>query len=182
MIGDALCEMRKRSGLTLRELAEMAGISHTTLSRYENGHREPRLRAVQSIADALGITVEEIMSLAQSLEYAEGEGAEYVPAAPSTLSGDHLHGERFNLERWRVLVSLADIGWREKLLLGLLPAFMDRESGIVAITRDEAITQGYLSEETVDIGFSIILNSGFVERIGAVEYMLRLQVPPDNET
>lgn len=179
MIGNAIHEFRKRAGLTLHELGERSGISHTSISRYERGQREPRLKAVQSIADALGITVEEIMALAKALEYAEGEGADYVPAGEPV---DGVEPQPFNLERWRVLVSLAKMDIRAKLVLGLLPAFMDRESGIVAITRDEAIEQGHLSEETVDAGFPIALKSGFVERIGAVEYMFRLQIPPTDKT
>lgn len=181
MIGDAIQQMRKRQGLTLEELGERSGIHQTSISRYERGVREPRLKAVQSIADALGVSVEEIMSLAKSLEYAESEeGAEYVPAVDQG-SGEDAE-QPFNLERWRVLVSLAKMDWRAKLLLSLLPAFLDRESGIVGITRDEAIERGDLSESTVDTAFPIVLESGFVERIGAVEYMLRLRFPPDHET
>ncbi len=181
MIGDAIQQMRKRHGLTLEELGERSGIHQTSISRYERGLREPRLKAVQSIADALGTSVEEIMALAKSLEYAEGEGAEYVPAAPSTSSGEHAPGEQFNLERWRVLASLAKMDWRAKLLLGVLPAFLDRESGVVAITREQAITRAHLSAELVDAAFPIVLESGFVDRIGEVEYMLRLRFPADEE-
>lgn len=178
MIGEAIHQMRKRQGLTLDFLAEKSGVHQTTLSRYERGQREPRLKAVQSIADALGVTVEDIMSLAKALEYAESEeGAEYVPAVTQGTDGDQ--SKPFNLERWRVLASLAKMDWRAKLLLGLLPAFLDRESGVVAITREQAITRGHLDADFVDAAFPVVLESGFVERIGEVEYLFRLRFPAE---
>jgi transcriptional regulator with XRE-family HTH domain len=35
-------ELRKRAGLTLRDVAEACGVSFQLISHYELGHREPR--------------------------------------------------------------------------------------------------------------------------------------------
>jgi transcriptional regulator with XRE-family HTH domain len=37
MIGESLHRARKASGLSLRDLAERLGISHTAVSKYEKG-------------------------------------------------------------------------------------------------------------------------------------------------
>ena len=53
-----IIEIRRRSGLGLRELARRAGTSHATLHAYESGVKEPRLDTVARLADAAGFTVE----------------------------------------------------------------------------------------------------------------------------
>jgi transcriptional regulator with XRE-family HTH domain len=50
--------IRRRSGLTLRELARRAGTSHATLHTYEQGGKEPRVDTVARIAEAAGFDVE----------------------------------------------------------------------------------------------------------------------------
>ena len=51
-------ELRRRSGLGLRELARRAGTSHATLHAYESGAKEPRLDTVVRLADAAGFSLE----------------------------------------------------------------------------------------------------------------------------
>jgi len=53
-----ISEIRRRSGLGLRELARRAGTSHATLHAYESGKKEPRLDTVLRLADAAGFTLE----------------------------------------------------------------------------------------------------------------------------
>jgi transcriptional regulator with XRE-family HTH domain len=53
-----LKEIRRRSGLGLRELARRGGTSHATLHAYESGAKEPRLDTVARLADAAGFTLE----------------------------------------------------------------------------------------------------------------------------
>lgn len=48
---------RKLRGLTLAELSKFTGISANTLSRYENGKREPKLATWGKIASALNVDV-----------------------------------------------------------------------------------------------------------------------------
>lgn len=46
--------VRRRAGLTLRELAERAGTSDATLSAYETGRVMPRLDTLTRIVEAAG--------------------------------------------------------------------------------------------------------------------------------
>ena len=45
-----------RGPLTPRELAEKAGVSRPSISRYEGGYRLPAIGPAHKIADALGLT------------------------------------------------------------------------------------------------------------------------------
>ncbi|MEO3746475.1 helix-turn-helix domain-containing protein [Plantactinospora sp. B5E13] len=54
-VGRRLRELREARGLTLSELARMAGVGKATLSGLENGSRDPRLETLYAIAAALGV-------------------------------------------------------------------------------------------------------------------------------
>jgi transcriptional regulator with XRE-family HTH domain len=45
-------QARRDAGLTQQELAEQTGISQFSISKYENGHTEPRARSLRAIAQA----------------------------------------------------------------------------------------------------------------------------------
>lgn len=44
-----------------RELAELTAINETTLSKYFNGHRNPTLTSIESMAEKLDMTPEDVM-------------------------------------------------------------------------------------------------------------------------
>ncbi len=48
---------REALGLSMRDLAALAGISYPTISRIENGHEDPRWDTLTKIAAALGKTL-----------------------------------------------------------------------------------------------------------------------------
>jgi hypothetical protein len=50
-------QARSTSGLSLRELAERAGTSYSTLSAYENGRKSPRLDTLERIVRAAGASL-----------------------------------------------------------------------------------------------------------------------------
>jgi transcriptional regulator with XRE-family HTH domain len=51
--GDAIRVLRTSQGLTLRQLADLAGISWTYLSQVERGDRVPTKRWLSVVTDAL---------------------------------------------------------------------------------------------------------------------------------
>ena len=53
--------MRRERGYNQEELAEMAMINRVTLARYETGTIEPGAFAIARIADALGVSTDEIL-------------------------------------------------------------------------------------------------------------------------
>ena len=52
-------ELRERAGLSVKQLAERAGLGLATIYGFEKGPHEPRLAAALRLADALGCKVED---------------------------------------------------------------------------------------------------------------------------
>ena len=64
-VGDYIKERRLAKGLSKRQLAEKAGISHSEVHRIENGERQnPSIPMLISIADALAIPNDDILIIA----------------------------------------------------------------------------------------------------------------------
>jgi DNA-binding XRE family transcriptional regulator len=53
--------LREERGLTQKEAAELAGVSHFTLLYLESGKRPPYMPTVTKIARAYGVPVEELV-------------------------------------------------------------------------------------------------------------------------
>lgn len=64
--------MRKRRLMTADQLAIKSGVSRVSITRYENGKREPKVREAIRIARALGCTVEQLVADEEG-ETADGE-------------------------------------------------------------------------------------------------------------
>jgi transcriptional regulator with XRE-family HTH domain len=82
--GDVLRTLRRRTGLTQREVAASAGIPASVLSAYERNRRMPSLAAASQVIEALGYSVKfdfvldpaeqarrlcEVLDLAEALPY-----------------------------------------------------------------------------------------------------------------
>ena len=59
-LGDYLKEQRVGAKLSLRQLADQAGVSNPYLSQIERGLRKPSAEVLQSIAKALRISAEQV--------------------------------------------------------------------------------------------------------------------------
>lgn len=55
-IRENIIELRKRERLTQEELAKIAGVSRGAVSQWEGGFSEPRMGAIQNIADYFGMS------------------------------------------------------------------------------------------------------------------------------
>lgn len=60
-VGKRLAELRRERGYNQDQLAEMAMINRVTLARYETGVIEPGVFALSRLADALGVSTDEIL-------------------------------------------------------------------------------------------------------------------------
>jgi transcriptional regulator with XRE-family HTH domain len=60
-IGQAMRKARKDKGYTLKKLEAKTGISRVSLSRYERGECFPGILSLLTIADVLGITLDELV-------------------------------------------------------------------------------------------------------------------------
>lgn len=56
-IGRAIRTTRKERGLSQRDLAERAGVSHGAVGHYEAGRNDPNVQTLVRIARALGVGV-----------------------------------------------------------------------------------------------------------------------------
>jgi len=61
ILGQRIKFFREHMGLTQLQLAEKANISSKAVGRYENGNRVPSVEIAQRIAEALGISVNELL-------------------------------------------------------------------------------------------------------------------------
>lgn len=58
--GEKLKALRKAQHLTQEELASRCGIAKQNISRYEKSSRQPSIKTAKTIADALGVTLEDL--------------------------------------------------------------------------------------------------------------------------
>lgn len=54
-------EIRKKCGLTMKELAERVGVSESAISQYETGRRQPDYETLLKIADYFGVSVDYLL-------------------------------------------------------------------------------------------------------------------------
>ena len=55
-------KLREQRALSLSDLAQITGLSRVTINRIENGKQRPMPRTIRKLANALGVTVEELTS------------------------------------------------------------------------------------------------------------------------
>ena len=91
-LGDYLKEQRTASRLSLRQLAEQAGVSNPYLSQIERGLRRPSAEVLQQIAKALRISAEQLYIRAGIVSPEDGVGGSVelavltTPGSPSARS------------------------------------------------------------------------------------------------
>ena len=56
-----LKELRKKHGLTQKEIAKLIGISQSSYSNWENGNTEPSLENVVRLAKLFGVTTDYLL-------------------------------------------------------------------------------------------------------------------------
>ncbi len=55
-------ELRKERKMTVRELAQKMGVTHPTISNWENGICEPDLKSIAKLADIFGVTLDRLFN------------------------------------------------------------------------------------------------------------------------
>jgi transcriptional regulator with XRE-family HTH domain len=66
IFGKRVAELRKARGLTQTELGEQIGVNQTAIGSYEIGRRRIPLSQVAPLAEALGVSVAELVELKPS--------------------------------------------------------------------------------------------------------------------
>ena len=92
--GRSMTECREAAGLTLKELAELSGVTESTLCRWETGYQNPSLDGVLLVCDVLGVSVDTYIGRCE-IPHAElplkpkAEWQEFLCFARDPEHGDH---------------------------------------------------------------------------------------------
>ena len=57
-VGENIRRIRQERGLTLKQLGELVGVSEAYIRAYESGRRNPKLKSLEALAQALAVNVE----------------------------------------------------------------------------------------------------------------------------
>ena len=57
-VGENIRRIRQERGLTLKQLGDMVGVSEAYIRAYETGRRNPKIKSLEAIAQALAVNVE----------------------------------------------------------------------------------------------------------------------------
>ena len=62
MLAANIKRYRIKNGLSQEQLAQKAGVTYSTLAKLESGvNQNPKVKTLQQIAKALGVTIDELM-------------------------------------------------------------------------------------------------------------------------
>lgn len=61
LVGRFIADLRKRRGMTQQQLADILGLSNKTISKWESGMGSPDISNLKPLAEALGVTVDELL-------------------------------------------------------------------------------------------------------------------------
>lgn len=123
--GEIIKLVRKKKGLTQAELAQMADIAINSLRRYERGERKPTLYALERIASALGVRIEDLIGLQ------EFESGEEFEKARNELLGKFANSETESLE----------VRYRQKAAMDLAMEQLNNEGQRIAVERVEELAE-----------------------------------------
>jgi transcriptional regulator with XRE-family HTH domain len=85
-IGNFIRDLRRSAGVSLRQLADKAGVSNPYLSQIERGLRKPSAEVLQQIATALRVSTPAMYLRAGLLDAQDGPGVPAAIAADPDLS------------------------------------------------------------------------------------------------
>ena len=60
-VGEKIRAVRKERKMTQKRLGNILGMDTTRISQYETGQRNPKIETLSKIADALGVSVAELL-------------------------------------------------------------------------------------------------------------------------
>ena len=78
--------------MTQNELAEKTGLTAAAISRYISGEREPKIIAVVKIANALGVSTDELLGIEQACSDEVDEAIRVLARNASSISNKQKRG------------------------------------------------------------------------------------------
>lgn len=141
--------LRKKAGLTLKQLGKAVDKAESTISQYESGRREPDNETLLRIADVLGCSVDYLLGREDTKTPApEGRGGEGADAAAADISEADVrawlqaHGDELSPEEF---VQLFGMGSADAAILSICQLLPDEQkAALVEMVRTLAKSQGLL--------------------------------------
>ena len=85
-LGTMIAELRKQHGMTQLELAEKRGVTDKAVSKWERDLSCPDINSIPSLAEILGVSVEELMQVKKEAEAPVSKVAEIMEIAPKAVA------------------------------------------------------------------------------------------------
>ena len=85
-LGTMIAELRKQHGMTQLELAEKMGVTDKAVSKWERDLSCPDINSIPSLADILGVSVEELMQVKKEADAPVSKAAEIMEIAPKAVA------------------------------------------------------------------------------------------------
>ena len=147
-IGKRIAEIRRERGYTQDELAEMSRLSRVTLARYETGVIEPGVLALGRIADALGVSTDELLCRVDKLPPFINMVKDAVPIVGEIACGQPITAEQ-NIDGFAELPDgvTADFALRCKGD-SMIPTFQPGD--LVLIRQQPEVEQGQIAAVGID--------------------------------
>lgn len=67
IFGDSLRDILSEQGLTQRDLADETGLAESTISKYINKIQMPGIKAIVNIAEALNISIDDLIFFGEKI-------------------------------------------------------------------------------------------------------------------
>ena len=85
-LGTMIAELRKQHGMTQLELAEKMGVTDKAVSKWERDLSCPDINSIPTLAEILGVSVEELMQIKKEAEVPVSKVAEIMEIAPKAVA------------------------------------------------------------------------------------------------
>ena len=85
-LGAMIAELRKQHGMTQLELAEKMGVTDKAVSKWERDLSCPDINSLPTLAETLGVSVEELMQVRKEAEAPVSKVAEILDLAPKAVA------------------------------------------------------------------------------------------------
>lgn len=111
-----LKELRLEKGLTLKELSENLNTTNTTLSRYENSLREPKVYTLKEISNYFNVSVDYLLGNTDERKYVAYHGKDVELILRETINklenteGLMLDGKPLTKESLDIILLSIEIG------------------------------------------------------------------------
>lgn len=141
--------LRKKAGLTLKQLGKAVDKAESTISQYESGRREPDNETLLRIADVLGCSVDYLLGREDTKTPApEGRGGEGADAAAADISEADVrawlqaHGDELTPDEF---VQLFGMGSADAAILAICKLLPEpQKAALVEMVRSLAKSQGLI--------------------------------------